>query len=53
VKKFEIFENQLQYNLEMRKRAMTGWRKLKVLLVLLKLSGGKSDSHVREQHRLG
>lgn len=48
VKNLEIFESQLYYNLQMRKRAINNWKKLKVLLIMLKLSGGRTNSQDKQ-----
>lgn len=41
VNELEQFETNLYDNLEVRKRAIGNWKRLRVLLVMLKLSGGK------------
>ena len=41
VNKLEEFETNLFDNLEVRKRAIGNWKRIRVLLVMLKLSGGK------------
>jgi len=41
-KKLENFHNQLYDHLEVSKRAIANWKKIRVLLVLLKLCGNKS-----------
>ena len=49
VENLEIFEMQLYDNIRMRKRAISNWKKVKVLLVMLKLSGGRFDPTLVEQ----
>ena len=42
IKKLDAYQNQLYDNLEVRKRAVSNWRRIRVLLVLMKISGGKT-----------
>ena len=41
INELDSFETNLFDNLEVRKRAIGNWKRLRVLLVMMKLSGGK------------
>ena len=44
VSDLEIYEKRLFDNLEMRQRAIKNWKRLRVVLVMLRLAGGKATS---------
>ena len=46
IDKFEAFESRLHDNLEVRRRAISNWKKLRILILMLGLCGGRlADSH--------
>ena len=44
VNDLEIYERRLFENLEVRQRAIRNWKRLRVVLVMLRLAGGKATN---------
>ena len=51
VSDLEIYEKRLFDNLEMRQRAIKNWKRLRVVLVMLRLAGGKATS-IENEHKI-
>ena len=43
VKKMEVFNERLHDTLELRRRAINNWKRLKVVLAILKICGGRME----------
>ena len=51
VKKLEKYEDRLHNELEVRSRAIKNWKKLRILLILLQVCGGKFDDEDEDRKK--